>query len=154
LLGDGGRCNADPPFINCHCFMPDGPHESDFLVGPNHVPNLRPLELVVPWEIALPHVYNMCGSCSHVDNKVCSKLCGIIKKVVPLNPTPLVWDPTKSGCFAVKEDDFFLLLPFGSMNDFSFLGKANHIPSKVFSVLEASIVGSKFQQLSIGLGEA
>ena len=50
-------------------FVPDGPHKSGFLVILKWVSNLRPLELVVPQEIALPHVHNTDGSCSHVDNK-------------------------------------------------------------------------------------
>ena len=43
LLRDGNRRNAGPPFINCHCFVPDGPHEYGFFPRPKRIPQLRPI---------------------------------------------------------------------------------------------------------------
>ena len=127
-----------PPFIKCHYFMSNGPNESNFLRRPMLVPNLRPLELIVLWKIALPLIRRTFGPRVPVDDKVSSKLGGIVKKTIFLNPTPTIRVPTKSGHFTITKDDFFIFSLFirasCSMDNFNLMKKTNHIPSGVISI--------------------
>ena len=56
LLGDKGGCDVGPPFVDCNFLMLDRPHESNFLIGLDWLPNLWPIELVFPQKVALPFV--------------------------------------------------------------------------------------------------
>lgn len=94
--------------------------------------NLGPVELVIPHDIALLLVHRTCGPRGHVDDGVSFKSRGIIEKAIPLNPMPTVHVPAKSGHFAIEEDDFFLFLAFGSMNNFNLVEETNHIPRGIF----------------------
>lgn len=94
-FGDRRWCNASPSYINCHCFMPNGPHERGFFPGPKQIPHLRPIKLVVSWEIALPYIRRACGSQVHVDNIVSTKLSGVVEKTITLYPMPTVRFPVQ-----------------------------------------------------------
>ena len=96
-----------PPFINCRSFMPNESHESSFLPNPKWIPHLRPVEIVVPWELALPLVHGTCGPQGHVDVRVPSKFHGIVKKTIALYPMPTIIILAKSGHFTIKEYDSF-----------------------------------------------
>jgi hypothetical protein len=98
-----------PPFFSCNRLFPNGPHEDCFLTWLKWIPNLCPIALVVPQEVALSFVDRPGCPWSPIDDKAFI-LRGVIKKVSPLHPSPTIQVPIKSVCLAIEKGGFLLLL--------------------------------------------
>lgn len=110
--------DARPPFVDRNSFVPKGPHKSKFLAGVDQVPNLRPIKLVIPQKIPLPFLHHSSHAWGIIDNKVPSKLSGIIKETIRFNPTPTIRVPDKADNFSIQKGDFLFPLTSSSVNDF------------------------------------
>ena len=82
--------DASPPFVDRNSFVPKGPHKSKFLAGVDRVPNLRPVKLVNPHKIPLPFLHHSSHACGIIDNRVPSKLSGVIKETIHFNLTTTI----------------------------------------------------------------
>ena len=86
LFGNRGWSNFGPPLIDCHNLMPNGPHECSFFTGAERVPHLGPIEPVIGREVTLPFFRRARNSRVLTTKYLSAKLCGVIKKLVPIGP--------------------------------------------------------------------
>lgn len=80
LLGNQRQRDVGPPFIDSDGLILDGPHESNFFPRVSWVPNLRPIERVVPWKIALPLVSCLVIPIISSSNLHLAKLGGLVEE--------------------------------------------------------------------------
>ena len=63
--------------------------------GPERIPNLRPIKLVVTWEVALPFVCRVSVARAPIDDRVAAVLSSVIKKIALHQSTSKGPDPTQ-----------------------------------------------------------
>lgn len=151
FLRDRSKCDVSPPFIDCHCFVPNKAHERGFFPITQQVPNLRLIEHVIAWEIALPFTSHTCGSPVPINDIVSAKLSGIVMKLESVHPSPSIWVPPKSGHLTIEKASFFLFTflfrPSNGVDNFSFVEEIGHLPCGIFPFPKAPGVGANRETL-------
>ena len=63
------------------------------LPNPTGTHTLRPIKLVVSWEVTLPFVYHPSHAMDLIDDQISTRFCAIVKDVVIFDPLPPIQIP-------------------------------------------------------------
>ena len=84
MFGYRRQCNVDPPLIDSHNFMPNGPHERNLFAQPERVLDVQLTIPIVIREVTLPFVRRMGGSRVPINDRVFTNLSGVVKTMASI----------------------------------------------------------------------